>query len=231
MDDLTVEHPDLAEYFDSPVEWPARVRTHVEDCSSCQQELAEMTELRALARALPRSIHPPSDLWSGIVERLETGDTPPAPAIVDIGPARERRMAQPVWRWLAAAAVILVVVTAGTTAMLLRGTDGAAPFAAAASSDPPEGAIGLAAFASAEGEYRMAVESLEAELEARRPELSDETIAIVEQNLAIIDDAIEESRRALAADPTSADLPLLLATVYRQKIELLRQAVDISART
>lgn len=233
MEDLSIEHPDLAEYFDDPAgELPDHVTRHLAGCSSCAEELAALTALRLRARRLPREVEPPRDLWQGISRRIDplVVAGPTAEPARSVRPLRLRRFAGMRREWLAAAAIILVLITAGSTTLLLRGAAGGRNPVAAAPTGAAE-APGLVAFASSASEYASAVEGLEAELEARRQELSPETIAIVEQNLAIIDGAIEESRRALMADPTSADLPLLLAAVYRQKVELLRQAVQLSPRS
>jgi hypothetical protein len=52
---------------------------------------------------------------------------------------------------------------------------------------------------------------------------------VLEQNLRLIDGAIGECRRALAADPVSAYLNAHLAETMRQKLELLRRAARLAA--
>ena len=228
IDEHAVWSARLDEYLDGSLDRTgiAEVRAHVASCTACQEELRTLEGLRERARALPREIAPSRDLWSGIAARIEEA----SPPVIDIA-VRRRRPVIP-WAWIAAAAVVLVVVSSGATALLLRGDRGAGP--AAVASTPATGEarpVGLAAFASAEVEYANTVSALEAELAARRDRLQPETIAAVEQNLAIIDAAIAEARVALAADPSSANLPLLLSGVYLQKVELLRKAVDLTART
>src|SRR5690606_30491526 len=71
MDDLTLEHPDLEELFDAGGPLPPRVREHVAGCRQCTVELATLAELRRAARALPESVAPGRDLWTGIAERIE----------------------------------------------------------------------------------------------------------------------------------------------------------------
>ena len=82
--------------------------------------------------------------------------------------------------------------------------------------------------------YDAAIAELQAALQAgrRSGQLDSATIRIVEHNLAIIDTAIVQARRALAADPGSAYLNHHLADTMRRKLDLLRQATAISgART
>lgn len=232
MDDLTLEHPDLEEYFDAGEPLPAPVREHVAGCPSCAEELAALTALRRKARGLPREVEPVRNLWPGIAARIET-EARAANSIAGamVPPRRQRWGRAEWWGGLAAAAVILVIVSSGVTALLVRGGAGPATPSAAAVNADAANPVGLAAFAASDAEYRTTVAALEAELAARRDLLSPATVQIVEQNLLIIDGAIEEARRALAADPNSADLPLLLSGVYRQKAELLQQAIELTARS
>jgi hypothetical protein len=148
------------------------------------------------------------------------------PEAGEVIPLRRARPAAPVWqRWsaLAAAAVVLVVLSSGATAYLLRAR-AAAPVAAAPAAAPRTNSA-LVAFRPAEMEYLSTVEALQAELAARRDELSPETVAVIEANLRIIDQAIAEARAALEADPRNPDLPLHLSGVYRTKVELLQSAL------
>ena len=231
MDDLGLEHPDLEEYFDTPdASLPPRVREHLDRCEACREELATLTSIRLSARGLPREIEPSRDLWPGIAAKISrpTPGNPPIPLTL----RRTERPSAPGWRGLAAAAVAMMVLSAGTTAWLLREETSRAQVAVAAPAETQgAGSAGLAAFAASEDEYRDVVTTLEAELEARRANLSPATIAAVEENIAIIDAAIAEARQALASDSSSVDLPLMLAGIYRQKVDLLRRAVELSSRS
>jgi hypothetical protein len=64
---------------------------------------------------------------------------------------------------------------------------------------------------------------LAAQLASQRDKLMPETIEKVERNLAIIDQAIDEIRQALAEDPNNRALQQLLKASYGQKAALLRQ--------
>jgi len=72
------------------------------------------------------------------------------------------------------------------------------------------------------------VEELQLALSLQRERLAPETVAVLEQNLAIIDRAIGEARAALEADPANQELSFLLMNVYQSKVELLQSAVQIS---
>ena len=130
--------------------------------------------------------------------------------------------------WLAAAAVLLIVLSSGVTALLLR--SGASPLAIGSPpAQPAEPVVtALAAFRPAEAEYLRTADDLTAMLEAQRDVLAPETIATIEENLRIIDQAIAEARTALLADPHNRELSEMLSGVYRRKVELLRSAVLLS---
>jgi hypothetical protein len=72
--------------------------------------------------------------------------------------------------------------------------------------------------------YEQAAAELQMALDAVREELDPETIARIETNLAIIDDAIRESRAALTEDPGNLEVLQLLAAVHEKKLDLLKQA-------
>src|SRR5438093_1416138 len=66
-------------------------------------------------------------------------------------------------------------------------------------------------------------------VEGRRTgRLDSTTVRILERDLATIDTAIAQARRALAADPGSAYLNHHLADTMRRKLELLRQATALT---
>lgn len=211
------------------------VLQHLAGCADCRDEVEAIVSLRAAARDLPREIAPPRDLWAGIAARLEprpaAGGPAAAPARTPVIRLDLARRA-PVWqRWgaMAAAAAVLVVMSSAATAYLLR-APGGAQTAAGPTAVPVVGSTAaLAAWQPVEAEYLSSVEALQAELDARRDALAPETVAVIEQNLQIIDQAIADARAALEADPGSADLPMHLADVYRQKVQLLQTAVQLPA--
>jgi hypothetical protein len=65
-------------------------------------------------------------------------------------------------------------------------------------------------------------------LKQGRGRLDASTIAIVEHNLQIIDQAIDQAREALAADPANTYLSGHLVEARRRKLDLLRRAAALS---
>jgi hypothetical protein len=224
------------------------VERHLESCAECAAEVESLLTLRARTRDLPREIAPGRDLWPEIQARIQAAprrvEAPERLAgaeegVIDLAARRGRTI-----RWngafgRAAAVIALVVLSSGATAYLLRGR-GAVPVAVAPAAPQPQ-ATGnvrlaadrrdLAAFRAGTGGFDGAVEELRTTFDSQRDRLSPETVKIIEQNLAIIDRAIAESRAALERDPNDPDLPLLLSGVYRQKLELLQHAVQLQARS
>ena len=82
---------------------------------------------------------------------------------------------------------------------------------------------------SAVQSYDAAVDDLERVLEQGRGRLDTATVRVLEQNLALIDRAIAEARRAVAADSANVYLNSHLAETMRRKVDLLRQAAALVA--
>jgi len=80
----------------------------------------------------------------------------------------------------------------------------------------------------ADAQYDAAVADLEKALKADRDRLDASTIAIVEHNLQIIDQAINQARDALVADPANTYLSSHLVEARRRKLDLLRRATALA---
>jgi hypothetical protein len=234
----------LSDYLDGelPAGERAAVESHLADCASCAQVLADLKRVVARAQRLePRP--PQSDLWTAIAAQIEGR---PAANVIPIGVRRRVTFTLP---QLAAAAVLLIAVSAGlawTVADRLRGetSDPAAPPAqvAAPSTSPAPDAVAaapnrvsddvqVAPVNMSDPQYDAAVADLEKALKEGRGRLDANTIAIVEHNLQIIDQAIEQARQALAADPANSYLSSHLYEARRRKLDLLRRAAALSTES
>lgn len=78
--------------------------------------------------------------------------------------------------------------------------------------------------ASTRATYNEEITTLRAALNARRAQLDPATVRIIEQNLSVIDNAIAQSRAALAKDPKSQFLGSQLDRSLAKKTDLLRAA-------
>jgi hypothetical protein len=106
---------------------------------------------------------------------------------------------------------------------------GTGPATGAGSGPGTEAGPATARFASdlIATQYDAAITDLERILAEGRGQLAPATIAILEENLAIIDRAIEEARRAIAADPGNLYLTNYLTDTMKRKLELLRYTNSI----
>ncbi len=85
--------------------------------------------------------------------------------------------------------------------------------------------------AALETVYGREISRLRTIIDERRALLDTATVGVIERNLTIIDQAIRESRAALARDPASALLNEQLNNALEQKVELLRAAALLPIRT
>jgi hypothetical protein len=207
------------------------VRRHLMQCEGCREEERVLRTLLENAAALPEEILPERDLWAGIAPRLQARDGA-APAgesgagMEVLTPRRPRRLP---WWVLAAASVALVVASSLATLQLAPRPGSVAELSPERAAPPPSAtpATAFAAFRPAEREYERAIGDLTAVLETRRDQLAPETVAVIEENLRVIDQAIAESRAALSADPASQELTHILADAYDAKLGVLRQVVQL----
>lgn len=213
----------LSEYIDGelqPDEHDALER-HLVECDACREAVASLRRVRMRAGAI--ADRPPHvDLWPGIAQRI--GVSPGAYQPVDRS-GRHRRQWAFTLPQLAAAAVALVAIGAGS--VWFTAGSGSAGVASAPErvTTPFELDGRLASVIS----YDAAVADLERVLSDNRERLDSVTVRVLEENLLIIDRAIEHSRKALAADPSDAYLNTHLAETMQRKLALLRRAADIAS--
>jgi hypothetical protein len=79
--------------------------------------------------------------------------------------------------------------------------------------------------------YDREIAKLRTIVRSRRSQLDPRTITVLEQSMAVIDSAIAQSRAALAKDPASGFLATQLNHSLEKKVELLRTAAMLPART
>jgi len=144
-----------------------------------------------------------------LVRRLPAGIEPPRdlwPGIEQRLPPRRRGLP----RWLPLAAALVLLLLGG--GLLRRLTRESAPEPTPVATAAPGMEAEAALLASLAGDAGS---------------LAPETVATLRRNLAIIDSALAESRRALAADPGNGDVQALFRVVQRQRTALLQQAARL----
>ena len=242
----------LSDYLDGelPADEQRAVDAHLRSCASCAAVLNDLK--RVVARAGAVQARPPqSDLWAGIAARLEPGAASPA-SVVPFAVRSARRVTFTLPQ-LAAAAALLIAVSGGIawqaaeqigavhapagTASISVAQTGADPRRGSSDDQASGGGNGAADFARvenvsmADAQYDAAVADLEKALKAGRGHLDASTIAIVEHNLQIIDQAINQAREALESDPANSYLSSHLVEARRRKLDLLRRATALAAET
>ncbi len=211
------------------------VEAHLRSCAPCAALLEELARVAARAQAVaPRP--PQADLWAGIAGRIDAaaGRQP-----VEVAPFARREPRRVVFTisQLAAAATILAAVSGGLAwEFAVRSPEGlrhdvaqgSSPAfdATTAGTDARVETVGMA-----DAQYDAAVADLEKALKDGRGRLDASTIAIVEHNLQIIDQAISQAREALVADPANSYLSGHLVEARRRKLDLLRRAAALTSET
>jgi hypothetical protein len=130
-------------------------------------------------------------------------------------------------RWAALAAAVVLALSLSLV-ILRQGGQTPMPDAAGeaiqAKIDPA-----LSEFLAAEATYEEAAALLMEIVDSRRDELSPETVAVLDENLKIINGAIDEVRRALAADPADASSGHALTALHQQRMQILWRVARLSS--
>lgn len=224
---------DQIEHEEHDVESPE----HRAACAECAVVWADLERISAEAGRLPL-LSPSRDLWHGIEARIDAGSA--AQPSAAIAPLRSRRgwLARPAFR-MAIAASALVAVSAGvtwqvaTSGAIQRAMGSVAPSAIMPSAVGTAQLGQLSQLASLNSVSETVVSmdreiaDLQSIIDDRRDLLDPATITVLEQNLALIDRAIAESRRALEADPASRFLAAQFTRAYTSKLTLLRDVATL----
>ncbi|MEM9557719.1 MAG: hypothetical protein AAGC60_25900 [Acidobacteriota bacterium] len=193
-------------------------------------------ELAAALSSLPREIAPERDLWPELAARLESRrETAPRRA------AHQSSRVLGGWPRSLAAAIAWMAVGALATLGVGRLTEPAGPADRGVVSAPAPGlaparvfdsefseppSIVSPSFAAAEADLLRVKDGLWLALIERRETMSPATLDVIERNLEIIDRAVHDVRRALAADPANPRLEQVLLDNHRRGIALLRRAAQ-----
>lgn len=190
---------------------------HRAECAACQTLWTELEAISAEAARLPL-LTPSRDLWSGVEARISA-----------TAPRAKRPFHSSQTFRLAIAASLLVSVSSAVTWQLARSEASTAPVAAlpAGAAEGTESAVHLASFNASVSQMDREIATLQAIVAERRTELEPQTVAVLEANLRLIDQAIAESRAALDADPASQFLATQFTRAYTSKLTLLRDAATL----
>ncbi len=193
-------------------------KAHIAVCESCARDIARLEVVVMKTRA---DIAPPmseTDLWPSIRSRID------ASKVVPLG-QRAGAMVRPRARrpWLAigsttVAAALVIAAFAEMKTWVDR----------APTSQLPQTDVAFASVADSARSYEDESRRLLNELEMERAMMGPSASKSLDSDLAIIDASIAEQTAALARDPRSVALQRLLASSYREKVELLKRANNAS---
>lgn len=242
----------LSDYLENALDPAERtaLESHASMCDRCRALLAELSAITTSAAALS-DLEPSHDLWPAIAQRI----TAPVVALPGAAARRESRPSARPWYLapasLAAAAAVLIAVTASVTTLAIRSAHTSAPVGVVAANNPAsatrriDSQIDIPAPAPrvtnasatrpnavpVQEVYAREIAELDSIARDRRSHLDTSTVAVIEKNLHIIDQAIAQSRAALSRDPNSGFLHHQLNDALNQKISLLRTVALLPART
>lgn len=206
----------FSSYLDGELDAVEReaVEAHLQSCAECRQVLAELNEVAETARRLtPRT--PDADLWPGIAARIRAETE-----VILLAPRRR------FWSPQAVAAGIGLVLLGAGSAWWARGLREQPAPQAAVTPAPDSPFVRVA-----DNRVRTtdaAISELDSILRHNIGQLDTATVRVVTQNLAIIDRAIADAERALAADPANPYVRRHLASATKRKIELLRRTAELA---
>jgi anti-sigma factor RsiW len=208
----------LSEYLDGELRADERasLEAHLASCGECRAVLDELRGVIAQTSSLEDS-PPARDLWGGIAARI-------APASASRATVLRRALLRRRFTFslpqLAAAGLALMLLSGGLVWMARSG-DPRADFQPISAE---ESRAVVTPGSSADAQFDAAVADLQRTLHADGTALDAEAVRAIDDGLAAIDLAIDQSRRALAADPSSVYLSRHLAEARQQKLTLLRRA-------
>jgi hypothetical protein len=207
IDDL-----ELSDYVDGALtgERLREVEDHLAGCATCRSLVEDLQSIQLTARTL-ETIAPPPYLWTRIAAQLETP------------PASQGWASLFAWQGLAATAATLVIVTslAWLGGRLATVPDlPAGPIASEAGVTPSE-------LGAAEVPFTEAIAGLERIAQEGRDSLDPEVAGVLRANLTVIDEAIGQSRKALASEPESEVAQASLVEALRSKVGLLEDTVAL----
>jgi anti-sigma factor RsiW len=191
----------------------ADVEAHLAACDECTADVARIAEFMKRSREAQVSVAgPPLDeLWSPIRARIE------ATKVVALDAASPRPKERPLVLLAVAAAAAVVLAT--TLVIRVRPHE---QQSAAIAQIAPDSSV-LRAVADSTKAYEAEAQILLDRLQIQRATMRPDAVAAVERNLRTVDVAIAELEDAIARDPNNPALRQLLATSYRQKVELLKR--------
>jgi anti-sigma factor RsiW len=208
------------------------VDQHLAACAACRQIVEDLREILRTSGELELR-EPPVRAWSRLERaiRMEQQHATPGARGVQPGGSGGRTGSRATWiAGLAAAAALVLAAAVGLRYAPAR-TGGAPPAASPgagasiAAGDAPQSIE--TELRQAESHYENAIKGLEAIANSEQSALDPRTAATLQKNLAVIDQAISESRAAVRSQPASEPAQQSLIEGFKTKIGLLQDTVAL----
>ena len=196
----------------------ARVDAHRAVCRECD---ADVARLAALVKRMDESRREPApasgldELWPESRRRIDA-DKVVAFESESTLPPRLRRIDP--W-WIGIAAGMLAIIGVSVYRIV-------PPVVRSVTTAPSDSIFRLAS--DSVQTYRAQAEVLLDELKLDRMRMTPETQALIDDDLKTIDLAIAEVQAAIARDPKNPTLRAMLASSYRQKVDVLKKISNAS---
>jgi anti-sigma factor ChrR (cupin superfamily) len=205
------EHPEidrLNDYLDQELDSKDRrqLESHLERCEECRRALDELTAIVRAASELP-PVAPPERIWEAIAASL----------IERKSLSKRLRRPSVYFPALAAAAALLLGVSLWL-ALRAEETPALTDQAALANMVTEE-------LRAAESHYDKAIVGLEQIIAQNDGVLPSDVASVLNQNLDLIENAIGESRTAIASEPQSVAAQESLLQALRSKLTLLQNTI------
>ena len=230
-----------------PATEAAEIERHVASCVSCRQLVDDLREILRATADLDLQ-DPPARAWMRIERAIQlerdgtradgarafqaSGADVDAPADAALRLKDSRSAGWRTWLpWLAAAAALVLATVVGlryapgrsqVAAPASQAGDGAAQASAVDAAQSVENEL-----RQAEAHYENAIKGLEQIANAEQNALDPRTAATLQKNLAVIDQAINESRAAIRSQPASEPAQQSLIENFKTKIALLQDTVAL----
>jgi anti-sigma factor ChrR (cupin superfamily) len=227
-----------------PAAEAADIERHVAACVSCRQTVDDLREMLRAASELELR-EPPVRAWSRIERAIRLEQQGGARSVLgdaadaDARPKGSRSdSARPgvataarsraALIWLGAAATLVLATMVGLRYAPARQAASPPPLGATAQAPAGDAAQSVESeLRQAEAHYENAIKGLEQIANAEQNALDPRTAATLQKNLAVIDQAISESRAAVRSQPASDPAQQSLIENFKTKIALLQDTVAL----
>ncbi len=216
----------------------ADLERHLEGCAECRRLVGDLREIRnAVAGIKNEPREPPVRAWARLERaiRLESESRSTHDPQRRGGSRTAPTVSLRSLSWLAAAAVLILATVVGLQFRAGRRAAGTPSSGASSATSATTSSISTreaaqtveAELRAAEEHYTKAITGLEQITKSEQGALDPGTSATLQKNLAVIDQAISESRAALRTQPASEPAQESLVENFKAKIGLLQDTVAL----